>query len=160
MKKLIFLLFFSGLTAFTWHKYYVSVTEVYIKPDKLEIIIRIFPDDIENVITDTYHIKAGLSQKQTRKLLKDYIRSHFLIQIDNQVVDYQFDGFTQEDEFFVILLETSYRDTPHQISIKNTILQDLFEEQKNIVHFFYKDDKVSFILIKQDPVAVYKLRQD
>ncbi len=160
MKKQVYFLFFFGLTAFVWHKYYVSVTEVYINPEKLEIIIRTFPDDIENVLSDTYHIKAGLSQKQTRELLKDYIRSHFLILIDNQLVDYQFDGFTQEDEFLVILLETSYRDTLHQISIKNTILQDLFEEQKNIVHFFYKDDKASFILIKQDPVAVYKLRKD
>ena len=157
MKKLIYTLFFLGIAAFTLHKYYVSVTEVYIKPEKLEIIIRAFPDDIENVLKDTYHIKTNLSKKQIHKLLKDYIHSHFLIQLDNQFVDYQFDGFTQEDEFLVILLETSFKGKLHQISIKNTILQDLFEEQKNIVHFFYKDDKASFILIKQDPVAIYKL---
>ncbi len=139
------------------HKYYVSVTEIYIKTGKLEIIIRTFPDDIENVLKENYQIKADLSQKQTRELLKEYLRSHFLITTDNQVVDCRFAGFTQEDEFFVILLEAGLAGKPGRISIKNTILQDLFEEQKNIVHFFYKDDKASYILTKQNPIAEFKL---
>ncbi len=159
MKKLIYTLLFFGLTAFTMHKYYVSVTEVYIKPEKLEIIIRTFPDDIERVLIDTYHVKADLSKKPTRELLKFYLLTHFSIDVDGMPVEYKFSGFTQEDEFYIILLEAKLPGKPKQISIKNTILQDLFEEQKNIVHFFYGDDKASFILIKQEPMAVYKLQK-
>ena len=157
MKKLIYTLLFLGLTAFTMHKYYVSVTEVYIKPEKLEIIIRTFPDDIERILAETYHSKANLSKNPTRKLLKMYLFTHFSIDVDGMPVEYKFSGFTQEDEFYIILLEAKIPGNPKQISIKNTILQDLFDEQKNIVHFFHGDDKTSFILIKQDPVAVYKL---
>ena len=157
MKKLLYSLVIFSITAFGMHKYYVSVTEVYIKPEKLEIIIRTFPDDIENVLKDTYHINADISKKQTRKLLQEYIHSHFLINVDNQSINYQYAGMTMEDEFLVILLEAHLDKTPEKISIKNTILQDMFDEQKNIVHFFYKNDKASFILVKQNPVAEYKL---
>ena len=139
------------------HKYYVSVTEIYIKADKLEIIIRTFPDDIENVLKDTYHINADLSKKQTRELLKEYINSHFLVDIDNQPIKYEYAGMTLEDEFLVILLQAKIDQTPQKIVIKNTILQDMYDEQNNIVHFFYKNDKASYILVKQEPVAVYKL---
>jgi len=157
MKKLLYSLVIFSITAFSMHKYYVSVTEVYIKPEKLEIIIRTFPDDIENVLKDTYHVDADLSQKQTRKLLQEYIHSHFLINVDNQSINYKYAGMTMEDEFLVILLEAHLDKTPEKISIKNTILQDMFDEQKNIVHFFYKNDKASFILVKHNPMADYKL---
>ncbi len=157
MKNLLYTLIILSITAFSMHKYYVSVTEIYIKPDKLEIIIRTFPDDIENVLKDTYHINADLSKKQTRKLLQEYINSHFIFNVDNQPVNYQYAGVTMEDEFLVILLQAKIGKTPQKIVVKNTILQDMYDEQKNIVHFFYKNDKASFILVKQDPVAVYKL---
>ncbi len=157
MKKLIYSLIILSLTAFTMHKYYVSVTEIHIKPDKLEIIIRTFPDDIERVLTETYHSKADLSKRPTRELLKMYLLTHFSIDVDSMPVEYKFSGFTQEDEFYIILLEAKIPGNTKQISIKNTILQDLFDKQKNIVHFFYKRDKASFILIKEEPVAVYEL---
>ncbi len=157
MKKLIYTLLFFGLTAFAWHKYYVSVTEVYIKPQKLEIIIRTFPDDIENVLKDNYHINADLSQKQTKLFLEDYLRSHFIIETDKgEIRDYQLVGTTMEDEFLVILLQANLPKDIHLIKIKNTLLQDMFDEQKNIVHFFYKNEKQSFILVKQDPEATFR----
>ena len=66
IKKPALLMIFLVLTAFAWHKYYVSVTEIDIKNDKLEIIIRTFPDDVENILHDDYQIGAAIvtSQKQ------------------------------------------------------------------------------------------------
>ncbi len=159
MKKLFYTFIFLSLTAFSMHKYYVSVTEIYIKPNKLEIIIRTFPDDIENILKDIYHINSDLSKKKTRELLKEYINSHFLVNIDNQPINYQYYGITMEDEFLVILLQANIDRTSKKISVRNIILQDLYDEQKNIIHFFYQDDKASFILIKQDPIAEYELKK-
>ncbi len=158
MKKLLYTFLVLSLSAFSLHKYYVSVTEIYIKPDKLEIIIRTFPDDIENIIKDSYQAEADISQNQTIELLKDYIRSHFYLDIDNQPVNYDFVGITTEDDFLVILLQVNIDTTPQKIRVKNTILQDMYDEQKNIVHFFYNDKKASFILIKQDSTAEFKIQ--
>jgi len=158
MKKLIYIILFFALTAFAWHKFYVSVTEVEVNPHQLDIIMRVFPDDIENVLEDNYKIQADLSKKQTKFFLRNYLQSHFIIFINGQTIDYRFLGTTMEDNFLVILLQADLPKEVHQIKIKNTVLQDKFEAQKNIVHFIRKDDKKSFILIKSDPVAVYDIK--
>jgi len=156
MKKTIIILGFILLSGFAWHKYYVSVTEVNIKKDKLEIIIRTFPDDIQNVLADTYHIKADFDQKKTYKYLKLYLLDHFILQIDNKEIMYTFSGFTREDGFFIILLESKIPEKYTEIKIKNTLLQDMFDEQKNIIHFLAENSKESFILTKNNPIAIYK----
>jgi len=156
MKNFIIIAGFVLLSAFAGHKYYVSVTEVHLKPKKLEIIIRTFPDDIRNVLADTYRIEADLSQKETQKYLKLYLLNHFLLQVDGKDVFYSFSGFTTQDGFFIILLEAEIPENFSSIQLKNTILQDMFDEQKNIVHFLDGKHKKSFILTKENKLAVYK----
>jgi len=45
------------------------------------------------------------------------------------------------------------------IEIYNDLLTDLFEDQKNIVHFTVKEHKKSFVLIKGDNKAMLNLYQ-
>ncbi len=158
MKKLLYLVFFFLLTAFAWHKYYVSVTEINVKNDHLEIIIRTFPDDIENVLSDTYGIKADLSKKQTKSLLKTYILSHFILWTDHdRQLSYKYLGFTLEDGFLVLLLKADLPPDIHMLKVKNTLLFDMYDEQKNIVHFIEGKKKESYILVKEEPVATFHL---
>ncbi len=158
MKKLLYLVFFFLLMAFAWHKYYVSVTEINVKNDHLEIIIRTFPDDIENVLSDTYGIKADLSKKQTKSLLKTYIQSHFILWTDHdRQLSYKYLGFTLEDGFLVLLLKADLPPDIHILKVKNTLLFDMYDEQKNVVHFIEGKKKESYILVKEEPVATFHL---
>jgi len=159
MKKMIIIIGFVLLSGFAWHKYYVSVTEVNIQKDKLEIIIRTFPDDIQNVLQDTYHIKADLDKEKTYKYLKMYILEHFQLAVNNQETNYEFSGFTQEDGFFILLLETKIPDELTDIQIRNSILMDMFDEQKNIIHFLTTYEKQSFILTKENKIAKYHVKK-
>ena len=159
IKKPALLMIFLVLTAFAWHKYYVSVTEIAIKNDKLEIIVRCFPDDIENILHDDYQIDADITDKKTKPYLEDYLRSHFELFInDDEPLDYQFLGTTIEDNFLVLLLQAKLPEKVKKIKVKNTLLFDAFDEQKNIVHFIKGTDKQSFILVKQDAEAVYSVK--
>ena len=159
IKKPALLMIFLVLTAFAWHKYYVSVTEIDIKNDKLEIIIRCFPDDIENILHDDYQIDADITDKKIKPYLEDYLHSHFELFVnDDESLDYQFLGATIEDNFLVILLQAKLPEKVKQIKVKNTLLFDAFDEQKNIVHFINGQDKQSFILVKQDAEAVYSVK--
>ncbi len=157
MKNLLYIILIFLLSGFAKHKYYVSVTEIDIKKDHLEIIMRTFPDDIENVLSDLYHIKADLSQKQTQALLKDYIQSHFKLWSDKErePIAYQYLGYTIQDGFVILLLKAELLHPYQSIEVKNTVLFDLFDTQKNIIHFINEKDKKSFILVKSDPVAIY-----
>jgi len=160
IKKPALLMIFLVLTAFAWHKYYVSVTEIDVKSDKLEIIIRCFPDDIENILHDDYQIDADITDKKIKPYLEDYLRSHFELFInDDEPLDYQFLGTTIEDNFLVLLLQAKLPEKVKKIKVKNTLLFDAFDEQKNIVHFIKGQDKQSFILVKQDAEAVYSVKK-
>ena len=160
MKKIFFFFLLMLLSGFSLHKYYVSVTEVNIKPGKLEIIIRTFPDDIQNVLTDTYQIKADVEilDSHTVQYLKMYLLEHFQLAVDHKEVPYTFSVFTTQDGFFIILLEAKMPENYSSIRLKNTLLQDMFDEQKNIVHFIDGDRKESFILTKDNRIAVYKIQ--
>jgi hypothetical protein len=160
IKKPAFITIFLVLTAFAWHKYYVSVTEIDVKPDKLEIIIRTFPDDMENILHDNYQIDTDISDKKLRPFLVDYLRSHFELFVnDDTPLEYQFLGATIDDNFLVLLLQANLPAKVQKIIVKNTLLFDAFDEQKNIVHFLNGLDKQSFILVKQDNEAVYSLKK-
>jgi len=157
MKKLLYIPFFLILFGFNLHKYYVSVTEIAIKKDKLEIIMRVFPDDMENVLKDTYQISPDLASKETLKYVKFYLKQKFQIFIDDKEVDYKFVGFLMDDGFFVVLMEVAIPNELHVIRVKNRVLQDFYDEQKNIVHIIWGDKKESFILTKKDNKAIFKL---
>ena len=160
IKKPALITIFLVLTAFAWHKYYVSVTEIDVKNDKLEIIIRTFPDDIENILHDNYQLDADITDKKIKPYLEDYLRSHFELFVnDDAPLDYQFLGTTLEDNFLVLLLQAKLPKNVDNIKVKNTLLFDAFDEQKNIVHFIKGTDKQSFILVKQDSEAVYSVKK-
>ena len=155
MKKLLILSIYIFLSSFAMHKYYVSVTEITYKKDshKLEIIMRIFPDDIENVIHDEYEIEADLSKQETKEFLYRYIYEKFHLWTGEEELAYEILGTTQEDDFFIILLQAKTPNDLHEIIVKNTVLQDMFEVQKNLIHFFKDNQKQSFILEKSNPEA-------
>ena len=143
------------MTAFVWHKYYVSVTEVFIKKEKLEIIIRAFPDDVENILKDEYHISPDFSAKQTQDYLKIYLQRKFSVSFDNKEKPFHYLGSTLQDTYLVILLEVPVDKNYKSIWIKNTLLMDMFDEQKNIIHFLYEDKKESYILTKRNFIAKF-----
>jgi hypothetical protein len=156
MKKLFYISIFLLTTAFAWHKYYVSVTEVYLKTGKLEVIIRTFPDDMENALKDDYHINPDFSKKETQQYLLKYLKRKFIIFVDDTEISYQYLGSTLQDGFLVLLLELPVNDDYKSIAIKNTLLMDMFDEQKNIIHFLPQNSqKESYILTKQNFIARY-----
>jgi len=117
--------------------------------------MRTFPDDMENILEDTYHTNIEIADKQFNKLLKHYLDSRFILYVNNKPVNYKLIGTTLEDNFLVILIQAEFAKEIQEIKVKNTILQDMFEEQKNIIHFINGNDKKSFVLEKANPVAVY-----
>ncbi len=159
MKKIRMLIAFILLTSFTLHKYYVSVTEVYYNKEKqtLELIMRAFPDDLEYAIHENYEISADLKDNQTQGLLKQYVAEKFKIAVNGNKVDYQIVKMGMQDEFYTILIQVPVRDSLRNIRIKNTLLQDVYDEQKNIIHFFVTSQKKSFILEKGNAEAGIEL---
>lgn len=156
MKKLLPLLLLP-LFAFTAvHKYYVSVTHVnYSEKDKaIQITTRLFIDDFDRLLMARYDLDAELATEKESPLadayIEKYLRTKFLVSIDDRPVEYDFIGKRYDNDVMVCYIEIPEIDLSaiKTVEIENAMLTDLFEEQQNLVHINLKNKKKSFVLVK------------
>lgn len=160
------LLVLVPLFAFTVaHKFYISVTNVeYSEKDKaVQIITRVFVDDMNAVLKERYGIQAKLgTDKETDKdlaYLKKYLRTKFVVEINGKKVDYAFVGKKDDTDMLICYLEVP--NVPlgslKQIAIANEVLTDIYDDQQNVVHFKINGTKKSFVLVKSDTKGMLNL---
>ncbi|GGG52848.1 hypothetical protein GCM10011414_23110 [Croceivirga lutea] len=153
------------LLSFAAHKFYVSVTNISYaeETDALQVKTRVFIDDLEDLLKERYEIEAQLDTKDEAKLadfyIEKYLRSKFVIRIDGQPVAFNFIGKKYDVDVVICYLEfeQSGFKNAKSLSIQNEILTDLYEEQKNIVHLKWGDNKRSFVLTKNDAKGMLNL---
>ena len=100
MKRIVLLaLVFMSMSAFTLHKYYVSVSEVnYVKEEQaVQIITRLYIDDFEAILKQRYDEKASLINTPevsslTMSYIKKYFKKKFVITINGEKKAFNFIG--------------------------------------------------------------------
>ena len=151
--RILFLLLLFSLSSFkTDHKFYVSVTEIEYnqKAQSLQIISRIFIDDLEKLLQKRYDASILLSEKNESKKVTDYLNKYLgqkmEIQVDGKPFKLNYIGKEYENDMALIYIEIPNVPEFKNIRIKNAILTDMFSEQKNLVHVEYKGETKSLIL--------------
>lgn len=165
--KKTFLILLLPLLAFTVaHKFYISVTSVeYSDKDRaLQITTRVFIDDFERLLQERYGVKVSLATKEESDMantyIEKYLRTKFVVEIDGKLMDYDFLGKQYDHDIMICYLEIPKIDlnTYKSISVQNEVLMDIFEEQKNVVHFKLGNQKKSFVLIRENNKGMLNLK--
>lgn len=165
MKKIIYALFIIVITlsSFTLvHKFYVSVTQIdYNKEQKsLQIISRIFIDDMERLLRERYNESLTLVSEGDESLVDAYIAKYLQqklkIAVNDKEVTFNFIGKEYENDLLLCYLEVENIDSFEKIAISNSILTEIFEEQQNIVHVKKGNQRKSLILRKEKEEDVLK----
>ncbi len=147
---LSFLLSFTGAK----HEYYLSVTDVdYIEAKRsIQIISRVFVDDFENVLKTRYQepvvLIEGQEIKQTDALIERYLNQKFSVEVDGAFTQLNYLGYKYKDDMVFLFIEINNIKPFQKIRIKDEILLDLFDTQKNLIHFTANEFQQSFILEK------------
>lgn len=150
--KLIFLLLILSLSSFNTHKFYVSVTEIVHneKAQSLQIISRVFTDDLEDLLQMRYDQDIKLLSKgdqgDVEKSLQNYLGRKFSIKIDGKSYKAEYLGKEYENDMTLLYLEVPGIKSVNSVKVKNAVLTDLFEDQKNLVHVELKGKTKSLIL--------------
>ncbi|MCF1190730.1 peptidase E [Mangrovimonas sp. AS39] len=159
--KYLLILFVVPLMAFSsLHKYYVSITQVEYVPEKksLQLISRIFIDDLEDVLQARYDENLVMAYKNEDKqvdlYVEKYIRSKFGIKINGQEVSLNYIGKEYEDDIAIVYLEVENVKKISSIEITNSVLYDLYEEQQNIIRTKINSKNKSFILTRENDKAM------
>jgi hypothetical protein len=136
MKGLILLLIIPHL-----HPNHVSVTDIVLnsKSGTLEVTIRLFAEDVENIIRKYHDEQFTLDENSldgiANETMTKYIGDHFQLILDNVGIEIRFLGMELKDDMMFCYLESTHIESPGTFKIENTLLFDLQEEQVNFNHF-------------------------
>lgn len=131
--KFLFLLNCLLLTSWPTHKFYFSETLIEWKdPSTLQVTIKVFADDLENA---TQTNQPDYKQDLLDSLYSSYIQLHFQIIDNNEApIQLEFIGHEKDGEFIYLYLENNHFDKK-DVLVQNTILTELFSNQKNLVNY-------------------------
>lgn len=138
-KKLFFysvFFFFCFSSNFSYsHAVYVSVCNIYQKNERSFFSMRAFKDDIFDALGFVGY-SSDLTEKQKSDIIS-YIKTNFIVSVDGRKKNLLLDRFVFEGSDYtetanvVFTIEETLGEK--NLSIKNTVLFDVLEEQTNIV---------------------------
>lgn len=156
LKVFILLLVFPLVSATSAHKFYVSITKIeYVKEkNSIQIIAKIFTDDMEKALRQRYDRLIFLdSKKETTAAeedLKRYILQKIKIKVNGKSVQLNYIGKEYDTDMVVAYMEVTDVKELKTIKIENKILMEIFPEQQNIIHLKTSKNRRSLILDKDD----------
>ncbi|MEJ2585112.1 MAG: hypothetical protein P8Z38_08710 [Robiginitalea sp.] len=149
------------------HKFYVSVTNVAYSAEEasLQIISRIFIDDLENTLKTRYEVDTRLAtpdeSEEAEAYIRRYFHSKFTVFINGSPVEHTFLGKRYDNDLILCYIEVTglEKEALKSVGIQNEILTDIYEEQKNLVHFDILGKKKSFVLVRENNKGMLNLEQ-
>ncbi|MCK5823450.1 MAG: hypothetical protein KAG95_05560, partial [Bacteroidales bacterium] len=145
------------------HPIHFSVTNIDFNKNKksFDISLKIFTDDLENAINKNYGKKLNLSKDnqsdETNEFINKYINSNFSIIVDNKRMNkkkFFLKDVKFNDNSTWIYYEYKNIKKIKTVSIKNSILMDIFNDQTNLIIFKYLDYQKGFELQNKNEKAV------
>ena len=163
-KILIPLLLFVNVQVneYRLHEYYVGLTELTYNTEKqrVEIIVRLFFDDLEDVLRERYSPDLSLDPSNLSKDIEAYIKMYFKrklkISVNGKEKEMEYLGYKFEQDRINIYLKIENIPELSELKVHNLLLTDLFEDQKNIIHGFKNKQKQSVVSTKYDYEHVLK----
>ena len=165
MIKLLFtvILFFNINGALdSSHEYFISITEITYNQEKnrVEIISRLFFDDLEEVFKERYSSELTLEPNNVSEnidfIIEKYFEKKLKISVDDTYKPLDYLGYKFDDDRINIFFKIDNITQFENIGVHNLILTDVFDDQQNIVHGFKNKQKRSVILTKHDYEHVLK----
>lgn len=147
------------------HKYYVSITEADYNATNqtFELSIKFIGHDLERTLKEAgvpplYLGTEKEIDKADNYLLK-YIEKRLHIVVDNQNLKFKFVGKeVQNDDFIYCYVESNTIGNPKEITIKNTLLTEVFKGQKNAVYLSVGTKKHTFNFDKDKVIETYQIQ--
>ena len=154
----IFWSFYATLIGSYVHPIHVSVTEIEMdeKDKRLEIMMRVFTDDLELTLRQTTNQPElellSLSENARDEIVAPYLKSHFKISLDGKIQKSNYLGHDQEDVALIFYIEVPNVKKWKNIQIQNDVIMETHADQSNLVHVTVQEKIRSLRLTKSNPV--------
>ena len=139
-----------------FHPLHISVTEIEFdeQENELEMVIRIFIDDLETGIRaernqPTLDILKPVGST-TNQLVSEYLQGKIEVSLDSKVQKLNFLGSEKEDDALICYIQIIGVNKWKTISVMNSVLLETFDDQSNLVHVAVRDQIKSMRLIRNN----------
>ncbi|MDX1603230.1 MAG: DUF6702 family protein [Salinimicrobium sediminis] len=157
MKKtyLIFLALLPLLAFTAVHKFYVSATDIKYNEEQraLQIISHVFTDDMEDLLQKRYNKEIYLTKEEEHSAADQFVERYFQdklsISVNGKQRTLNYIGKEYDKDQLLVYLEVEDVEPVKNIAVENSVLTDIFPEQKNVVKVDY-DGKIKSLLLMRD----------
>ena len=139
------------------HKYYVSVSNVKYskKAGAMQMVTRFFIDDLERVLNARNVNQVTLGEKEEIEdhydAIQKYLGLKLIATLDGKQVEPKLLGAEYEIDQIALYIEFTPTAQPENVTMEFNAFYEVFEEQKNLVHFKINDKRKTMILERAKP---------
>ncbi|SDL81197.1 hypothetical protein SAMN05421823_108172 [Catalinimonas alkaloidigena] len=151
---ILFLALWSPPQAFA-HDFHATLAEVQYNPQtrSLEVSLRLFTDDLEKALDTMYPSQGPFRLNEADVYLSAYLKEHFQAYTSGkQLLELQYVGQEVAVDVTWLYFEFPCGDQP-PTRVVNSVLTELYDDQKNLVNLTYQGNKQSYVLTKGETVA-------
>jgi len=136
MNPILFAILLLG--TFTPHDFFVSILTIRHVPTtrSLDLTWRMTAHDVEHALENVASLKLSSAHEHPKadSLLFAYVSEHLGLRMQERKLEPRWLGHELDGETLYCYLQVTDVDTLDSLSLTNTLLQDLFYEQQNLVH--------------------------
>ena len=156
MTKMLFI-FFLAISG-DFHDIHVSITEIEIMENKVEITVKTFLDDLQLAVGLVPGTELPEDYTSSDELIQEYLESTLRLNFDENEHAFNISDISSANDAVWISLDLdNYSSTPAKVSLESSFLTDVYDDQTNIVNIKTNGNKESFILNKKRKLISYEL---
>lgn len=161
MTQILLLLCWLNLSS--THDFHTSIANGKLNPKSgdLEITLKVFTDDLELAIKNNTNIELNLlsttPHSEADLLIENYILRRFQIKKPGENLQLNYIGNEIEVDITFIYLNINKMTVENELSIRNTVFFDTFDDQSNIVNIKIQDKMYSVFLNAANPEKTFEL---
>ena len=143
------------------HDFFVSILTLRHNTitKSLDLTWRITAHDLEHALDNVVALKLASPNEHPKadSIINAYLHEHLLLAVEGRPLAWNFVGKELDGETLYCYLEIGTIDSLNTLTVSNTLLQDLFYEQQNLVHVESDDQPIrSHTFIQGAPAFTFE----
>jgi len=157
---ILILLLLSGF----YHPVHVSVStiDMDVKTGVIAISIKLFSDDFETIVNHSYNTRLAISEQvdpgKDIKYINQYISSAFSLAINGEdIAELNYLKNQMNEESIWLFYEYECENKIRSVRIVNSLMNDLYSDQTNLVIVTYQDQQNGYRLNNKNTEISFKI---